>query len=757
MVLLSSFNLLSKSSNHLLRCTFSKSAINFTLFNRRNPFTTRDSFKRRTYLYYTLSLGIIMTGFGYASVPLYRVYCSKYGSGTNTSLAMARNEKIRTMKPIRDREFTVYFAADTHSSMKWKFKPSQKALKVVPGETALAFYTAENPTDKPIVGIATYTVIPYEASKYFNKIQCFCFEEQRLNPHEQVDLPVFFYLDPEINSDPRLTKSSEILLNYTFFEAMKSKFHIPGITTTPSYDDTQNSEILPTIIYLVHSYGDFRRVGIHIVWCRIFVSVYFIKENQSKFVNQRVNEIEEFFGNLCSELVGYTRRTCKLRNNGDEIARILLDYANKEKINRTTSDALRKVSEYFVTVEDYRNAEINRIVAKVVNPLAAYGEEIKHIKNNLKTESAARRKEIMNMRKLEKSSTLGSARDATITVQSSSGKPVELQLHNAMNNANKSTNNVERCVLDFEGRRVKGLKRIITDFIQIELLWHAKALETLTSAYNAIQSLHEEADLVEFRSTLLRSGSSLTMLNNDSNFLLNQQNPTMNNQLSPMISPSVRIRDHRTYRPASSASAHSSMNSISGSRCSLTSSARKKNKNQPLPNRIQQQQQQQQLQHQQHDQLSPSHQLQQRQQQHSTLSHQNDDVTSLFTEGDDDIIVVQNVRDKVDRRSPVNNGLQDLEDDDFDEEEEEGNTEDEEDDDEDDGDDDEDDEDGEYVVDTTTNTTNTTGAMTHHSPTRIVNHHHSATSSSVNNNSRLPGSQQNSPLKSALKTGISKL
>ncbi|CAH8544114.1 unnamed protein product [Schistosoma turkestanicum] len=325
-----------------------------------------------------------------------------------------------------------------------------------------------------------------------------------------------------------------------------------------------------------------------------------------------------------------------------------------------------------------------------------------------------------------------------------------------MNNANKSTNNVERCVLDFEGRRVKGLKRIITDFIQIELLWHAKALETLTSAYNAIQSLHEEADLVEFRSTLLRSGSSLTMLNNDSNFLLNQQNPTMNNQLSPMISPSVRIRDHRTYRPSSSASVHSSMNSISGSRCSLTSSARRKNKNQPLPNRIQQQQQQ--LQHQQHDQLSPSHQLQQRQQQqHSTLSHQqNDDVTSLFTEGDDDIIVVQNVRDKVDRRSPVNNGLQDLEDDDFDEEEE-GNTEDEEDDDEDDDNDDDDDEDGEYVVDTTTNTTNTTGAMTHHSPTRIVNHHHSATSSSVNNNSRLPGSQQNSPLKSALKTGISKL
>ncbi|CAH8628405.1 unnamed protein product [Schistosoma rodhaini] len=246
MVLLSSFSF-SMSSNHLLKCPFSKLIVNFTTNNKHNPFITRDAYKKRTYLYYTLSFGIFMAGVGYGTVPLYRLYCSKVGAGTNANLALAKNEKIKTMQPVRDREYTVYFSADTHSLMKWNFKPSQKALRIVPGETALAFYTAENPTDKPIVGIATYSVLPIEASKYFHKIQCFCFEEQRLNPHEKVDLPVFFFLDPEISSDQRLKRCSEIILNYTFFEAKKAKFHIPGITT-PEYSATQESEVLPEVI-----------------------------------------------------------------------------------------------------------------------------------------------------------------------------------------------------------------------------------------------------------------------------------------------------------------------------------------------------------------------------------------------------------------------------------------------------------------------------------------------------------------------------
>lgn len=80
-------------------------------------------------------------------------------------------------------------------------------------------FQAKNPTEKPIDGISTYNVIPFEAGQYFNKIQCFCFEEQRLNPNEEVDMPVFFYIDPEYLEDPFLENVNEIHLSYTFFES----------------------------------------------------------------------------------------------------------------------------------------------------------------------------------------------------------------------------------------------------------------------------------------------------------------------------------------------------------------------------------------------------------------------------------------------------------------------------------------------------------------------------------------------------------
>ncbi|KAF7232292.1 hypothetical protein EG68_10717 [Paragonimus skrjabini miyazakii] len=137
--------------------------------------SSRKSYESRTFLYYTLSMGITMLGVGYAGVPIYRIYCSRYSSGTNVEFARAKSENIRNMKPVRDRQITVYFSADTYSNMAWNFKPVQTQarafLTVMPGETALAFYSAENPTDEPIIGIATYTIVPPEASKYFNKIQ----------------------------------------------------------------------------------------------------------------------------------------------------------------------------------------------------------------------------------------------------------------------------------------------------------------------------------------------------------------------------------------------------------------------------------------------------------------------------------------------------------------------------------------------------------------------------------------------------------
>lgn len=98
------------------------------------------------------------------------------------------------MSPVKNRKIKIKFNADVASSMRWNFKPQQREITIIPGETALAFYTATNPSDHQIVGISTYNVVPFEVGQYFNKIQCFCFEEQMLNPHEQVSSLILYLI-----------------------------------------------------------------------------------------------------------------------------------------------------------------------------------------------------------------------------------------------------------------------------------------------------------------------------------------------------------------------------------------------------------------------------------------------------------------------------------------------------------------------------------------------------------------------------------
>ncbi|CAH1170238.1 unnamed protein product [Phaedon cochleariae] len=172
----------------------------------------------RSTLYYVTAAGVVTVGLSYAAVPLYRMFCQAYSYGGTTAIGHDAS-KVETMSKVQHKPIKIKFNADTAASMRWNFKPQQSELTVCPGETALAFYTAKNPTDTPVIGISTYNVVPFEAGQYFNKIQCFCFEEQLLNPHEQVDMPVFFYIDPEITEDPYMEYVSEITLSYTFFEA----------------------------------------------------------------------------------------------------------------------------------------------------------------------------------------------------------------------------------------------------------------------------------------------------------------------------------------------------------------------------------------------------------------------------------------------------------------------------------------------------------------------------------------------------------
>lgn len=130
-----------------------------------------------------------------------------------------RFTKDRLVPVQASKRIKITFNADTSDALPWSFHPQQREVRVLPGETALAFYKAKNKGPEDIIGIATYNVTPAQVAPYFSKIQCFCFEEQKLNAGEEVDMPVFFFIDPEFAEDPLMRDISTVTLSYTFFKA----------------------------------------------------------------------------------------------------------------------------------------------------------------------------------------------------------------------------------------------------------------------------------------------------------------------------------------------------------------------------------------------------------------------------------------------------------------------------------------------------------------------------------------------------------
>ncbi|KAI1652113.1 amine oxidase [Daldinia loculata] len=198
-------------------------------------------YKNRTTMYYTLSIILGTVAFSYGSVPMYKMICQTTGWGGQPIRAPGHGpssddadfDPASRLIPVTDaRRIRVTFNASVSDVLPWKFVPQQREVRVLPGETALAFYTATNRSDSDIIGVATYSVTPAQVAPYFSKIQCFCFEEQRLNAGETVDMPVFFYLDPDMLNDLNMRGINEVTLSYTFFKA--------------KYDNNGNFKSFPT-------------------------------------------------------------------------------------------------------------------------------------------------------------------------------------------------------------------------------------------------------------------------------------------------------------------------------------------------------------------------------------------------------------------------------------------------------------------------------------------------------------------------------
>jgi len=162
----------------------------------------------------TMLVGVVvlMGGLAWASVPFYDWFCRVTGFGGIPGVATAGSEDVL------DQTITVRFDASKERGMPWEFKPVVRSMEMKIGETGLAFYEAYNPTDRPIAGQASYNVTPYSAGAFFEKIACFCFDEQVLQPGERVQMPVTFFVDPEIVDDRDGKYVHTITLSYTFHE-----------------------------------------------------------------------------------------------------------------------------------------------------------------------------------------------------------------------------------------------------------------------------------------------------------------------------------------------------------------------------------------------------------------------------------------------------------------------------------------------------------------------------------------------------------
>ena len=153
-----------------------------------------------------------MLALSFAAVPFYDWFCRVTGYGGTPLQADAGSDVIL------DQTIKVRFDASLASGMPWDFKPVQREVEIRIGETGLAFYEARNLSKQPIAGTASFNVAPFSAGEYFVKIDCFCFELQVLEPGERVDMPVSFYVDPEILNDPEAKYAPTITLSYTFHE-----------------------------------------------------------------------------------------------------------------------------------------------------------------------------------------------------------------------------------------------------------------------------------------------------------------------------------------------------------------------------------------------------------------------------------------------------------------------------------------------------------------------------------------------------------
>jgi cytochrome c oxidase assembly protein subunit 11 len=188
--------------------------------------------RRTAVLFASIAAG--MFGLAYASVPLYKLFCQVTGYGGTTQRAEAAPDHAI------DRWMTVSFNADVAPDLPWAFRPVERSVRVRVGEPMLIHYVAENIGTETVVGTATFNVTPSKVGPHFNKLECFCFTEQVLKPGEKVEMPVTFFLDPDLTKDKHMDAVGAVTLSYSFFRA-KSQEGARTLAAAPAAPNPQTN------------------------------------------------------------------------------------------------------------------------------------------------------------------------------------------------------------------------------------------------------------------------------------------------------------------------------------------------------------------------------------------------------------------------------------------------------------------------------------------------------------------------------------
>ncbi|XP_026113328.1 protein FAM92A [Carassius auratus] len=217
------------------------------------------------------------------------------------------------------------------------------------------------------------------------------------------------------------------------------------------------------------------------------------RDTQTKQIQENITNVEKHFGDLCQLFAAYVRKTARLRDKADLLVKEVSLYADTETPNLKLG--LKNFADQLAQIQDYRQAEVERLEVKVIEPLKAYGNMVKTKREDMKQTQTARNREAKQMQQLERMRQRNPS-DRQIISQA------ESELQRATMEATRTTRQLEETIDDFEKQKIRDIKKIFGEFVTVEMAFHAKALEIYTTAYQHIQNVDEEGDLEVFRNSL---------------------------------------------------------------------------------------------------------------------------------------------------------------------------------------------------------------------------------------------------------------